>query len=41
MVWAKGPKTDIQIPPLPMKPESVALDPDKWILPEKTETRKK
>ncbi|MEJ2108975.1 MAG: M1 family aminopeptidase [Acidobacteriota bacterium] len=41
MVWANGPETQIQAPPLPMKPESVELDPDWWILSEKTETKKK
>lgn len=41
MVWANGPETAIQAPPLPMKPESVELDPDWWILSEKTETKKK
>ncbi len=41
MVWANGPETQIQAPPLPMKPDSVELDPDWWILSEKTETKKK
>lgn len=41
VVWARGSKTEIQLPPLPMKPDSVELDPDWWILSEKTETKKK
>jgi hypothetical protein len=41
IVWAVGPETEIQIPPLPMKPDSVELDPDWWILSENTETKKK
>ena len=40
VVWAVGPETEIEIPPLPMKPDSVELDPDWWILSEKTETKK-
>jgi aminopeptidase N len=41
MVWANGPETALQIPPLPMEPNSVKLDPDMWILSEKTEEKKK
>ncbi|MEJ2244871.1 MAG: M1 family aminopeptidase [Acidobacteriota bacterium] len=40
-VWANGPEANFQLPPLPMKPKSVKLDPDWWILSEKTETKKK
>lgn len=40
-VYANGPETAINLPPLPGKPESVELDPDWWILSEKTETKKK
>jgi len=40
MVYANGPEAEFQIP-LPMKPDSVDLDPDMWILSEKTETKKK
>jgi hypothetical protein len=39
-VYVNGPQTDFKIP-LPMKPSSVDLDPDKWILSEKTSTKKK
>ncbi len=40
MVYANGPKTSFQFP-LPMKPSSVELDPDYWILTENTDTDKK
>jgi len=40
MVWASGPETEIQVPPLPARPDSVELDPDMWILSEETETKK-
>ena len=40
-VWANGPEANFQLPTLPMKPKSVKLDPDWWILSEKTETKKK
>jgi len=39
-VYANGPETPFEIP-LPMKPDKVELDPDLWILSEKTETKKK
>jgi hypothetical protein len=39
-IYANGPETAFKIP-LPMKPSSVALDPDLWILSEKTSTKKK
>jgi len=39
-IYANGPKTAFKIP-LPMKPSSIELDPDKWILSEKTTTKKK
>ena len=39
-VYVKGPQTAFKIP-LPMKPSSVELDPDDWILSEKTTTKKK
>jgi len=41
MVWANGPETAIKIPSLPSEPDSVELDPDWWILSEKTETVRK
>ena len=40
VIYANGPETAFKIP-LPMKPNSVELDPDLWILSEKTETKKK
>jgi hypothetical protein len=40
LVYANGPETAFKIP-VPMKPSSVVLDPDFWILSEKTETKKK
>jgi len=40
MVYVNGPESAFEIP-LPMKPDSVKLDPDWWILSEKTETKKK
>ena len=39
-VYANGPQTSFRIP-LPMKPSSVELDPDLWILSEKTSAKKK
>ena len=39
-VYVNGPQTAFKIP-LPMKPSSVELDPDNWILSEKTSTKKK
>ena len=39
-VYVNGPQTDFKIH-LPMKPSSVELDPDSWILSEKTSTKKK
>ena len=39
-VYVNGPQTNFEIP-LPMKPSSVELDPDLWILSEKTTTKKK
>ncbi|MDR0311025.1 MAG: hypothetical protein LBJ21_05515 [Acidobacteriota bacterium] len=39
-IYANGPQTDFKIS-LPMKPSSVELDPDLWILSEKTSTKKK
>jgi len=39
-VYANGPQTAFKIP-LPMAPSSVELDPDLWILSEKTLTKKK
>jgi aminopeptidase N len=39
MVYANGPTTPFKVT-LPMKPESVDLDPDMWILSEKTSTKK-
>ena len=39
-VYANGPEAAFKIP-LPMKPSSVELDPDYWILSEKTSTKKK
>ena len=39
-VYANGPQTAFRIP-LPIKPSSVELDPDKWVLSEKTLTKKK
>ncbi|MDR0842900.1 MAG: hypothetical protein LBP68_05715 [Acidobacteriota bacterium] len=39
-VYVNGPKTDFRIA-LPAKPSSVELDPDWWILSEKTSTKKK
>lgn len=41
MVWAYGPETEVQIPSLPVKPGSVELDPNWWILSEKTEAKRK
>jgi hypothetical protein len=38
-VMATGPKAPINIA-LPMRPESVELDPDLWVLSEKTTTKK-
>ncbi len=40
IVYVNGPETAVNIP-LPMKPNSVELDPDMWILSEKTETKKR
>jgi aminopeptidase N len=40
VLYANGPQTPFQVP-LPMKPESVELDPEMWILAEKTDTDKK
>ena len=40
MIWATGQETEIQIPPLPSRPDSVELDPDMWILSEETDTKK-
>jgi len=39
VVYANGPQTPIRFT-LPMKPSSVELDPDLWILSEKTSTKK-
>ena len=39
LVYANGPQTPFQIS-LPMKPSSVELDPEYWILSEKTSTKK-
>ena len=39
-VYVNGRQTTFKIP-LPMKPSSVELDPDKWILSEKTSTKKR
>ena len=39
-VYANGPETAFKIP-MPMKPNSVELDPDWWILSEKTSTKRK
>jgi aminopeptidase N len=40
VLYANGPQTPFEIP-LPMKPGSVELDPDMWILAEHTDTKKK
>jgi hypothetical protein len=40
LVYANGPETPFKLD-LPMKPSSVELDPDWWILSEKTSTKKK
>jgi aminopeptidase N len=39
MVYALGPMKEVRVE-LPLKPESVELDPDMWILSEKTSTKK-
>jgi len=39
-IYVNGPQTTFKVP-LPMKPSSVELDPDWWILSEKTSTKKK
>jgi hypothetical protein len=38
-VLAQGPQQPINIT-LPMRPESVELDPEMWVLSEKTSTKK-
>jgi len=40
VVYASGPKTSSKTA-LPAKPSSIELDPDYWILTEKTSTKKK
>jgi hypothetical protein len=40
VVAARGPSTPFQLK-LPMRPRDVELDPDRWILSEKTETKRK
>jgi hypothetical protein len=39
LVYVKGPQTPFQMT-LPMKPSSVELDPENWILSDKTSTKK-
>jgi len=39
-IVARGAQTDFEVP-LPMKPNAVELDPDWWVLSEKTTTKKK
>ncbi|MCL2878347.1 MAG: hypothetical protein FWF13_06165, partial [Acidobacteria bacterium] len=39
-IFVNGPQTAFKIP-LPMKPSSIELDPDNWILSDKTTTKKK
>jgi hypothetical protein len=41
IICARGPKAAIADVPLPEKPNSVELDPDMWILSEKTTTKSK
>jgi hypothetical protein len=40
VIYARGPETTFRIP-MPMQPSSVELDPDHWILSEKTSTRRR